>query len=110
MLRKTLDSRITRITRCQVPAPASDPPNLNATGAPCSCMSPSQLEYAMMMTKQIWNTCPDDERMDNEVCGVEEDYVLASEYGDFMDDLMYPEGFNEDDVMLMLTSTNFIMD
>ena len=60
---------------CQVPAPASDPPNLNATGAPCSCMSPSQLEYAMMMTKQIWNTCPDDERMDNEVCGVEEDYV-----------------------------------
>ena len=73
-------------------------------------MSPSQLEYAMMMTKQIWNTCPDDERMDNEVCGVEEDYVLASEYRDFMDDLMYPEGFNEDDVMLMLTSSNFIMD
>ena len=36
--------------------------------------------------------------------------MLASEYGDFMDDLMYPEGFNEDDVMLMLTSTNFIMD
>ena len=46
--------------------------------------------------------------MDNEVCGVEEDYVLASEYGDFMDDLMYPEGFNEDDVMLMLTSTNLL--
>ena len=38
---------------CQVPAPVSGPPNLNATGAPCSCMSPSQLEYAMMMTKQI---------------------------------------------------------
>ena len=105
MLRKTLYSRI---TRCQVP-PASDPPNLNATGAPCSCMSPSQLEYAMMMTKQIWNTCPDDERMNNEVCGVEEDEP-ASEYEYCMDETMYPEGFNEDDVMLMLTSTNFIMD
>ena len=63
----------------------------------------------MMMTTRIWNTCPDDERMNNEVCGVEED-ELASEYEYCMDETMYSEEFNEDDVVLVLTSMKFIMD
>ena len=63
----------------------------------------------MMMTTRIWNTCPDDERMNIEVCGVEED-DLASEYEYCMDETMYSEEFNEDDVVLVLTSMYFIMD
>ena len=95
---------------CQVPASVSDPPNLHATGSSYSCMSPSHSEYVVMMMKQILNTCPDDMRIDDDVIGIEEDYFIASEYENCMDDVMYSEEFNEDDVMLVLTSTNLIMD
>ena len=64
----------------------------------------------MMMTTRILNTYPDDdERMNNEIIGVEED-ELASEYEYCMDETMYSEEFNEDDVVLVLASMNFIMD
>ena len=48
-------------------------------------------------------------RMNDDVSGIEEDYVIASEYENCLDDVVYSEEFNEDDVMLVLASTNLIM-
>ena len=63
-----------------------------------------------MITKQISNACSDDMRIDDDVIGIEEDYFIASEYENCMDDVVYSEEFNEHDVMLVLTSTNLIVD
>ena len=65
-----------------------------------------------MMTKQVLNTCPDEMRMDNDVNGLEEDYVVASENENCLDDGDHSEEFNDDDIMQVLTSTymNLIMD
>ena len=48
--------------------------------------------------------------MDDDVNGIEEDYVIASEHENCFDDVEYSKEFNDDDVMLVLTSTNPIMD
>ena len=47
--------------------------------------------------------------MDDDVSSME-DYVIASEYENCLDDVVYSEEFNEDDVMLVLTSANLIVD
>ena len=47
--------------------------------------------------------------MDDDVNGIEEDCVIASEHENFFDDVEYSKEFNDDDFMLLLTSTNLIM-
>ena len=49
-------------------------------------------------------------RMVDDVYGIEQYYVLASEYESRLDDGEYSEEFNDNDVMLVLTFTNLIMD
>ena len=49
-------------------------------------------------------------QMDDDVIGIEEDYLIASKYESFYVDVVYSEEFNEDDVMLVLTSANLIVD
>ena len=63
-----------------------------------------------MMTKQVLNTCPDEMQMDDGVNGIEEDYIVASEHENCLDDIEHSEESNDDDIMHVLTFTNIIMD